>query len=342
MRANRRSPLSGHGKDWLETWLPYCAWVLGAFLTTVFFSLSSICANRAIRSVGPARANLGRLFVAFVFLASWAHLLPLLTGTGGTGLAGAGRDYFLLSGLIGMGLGDMAVFAALPRLGARLTVVVTQCLAAPLAALTEWLWLGTHLKTAQVVWSCVVLAGVAVALSPSKRNPPRVAVTSAGVLFGILAAAGQGVGAAVSRKAYELSRLAGESIDGMTATYQRLLGGIAVTVLLFAAYRILTGKLPDTSPNAQTSTQAQTPAATFLTRWRWTLANGLCGPVLGVSCYQWALGSTPSGLVLPIVATTPIVTLPLSYWIDGERPTYRSVLGSIIAVGGVVALTFVR
>lgn len=320
--------------------------MLGALLTTLFFSLSSICANRAIRSVGATRANLGRLLVAFVCLATWAHLLPLWFGIGGSGFDGPGRNHFLLSGLIGMGLGDLAVFAALPLLGARLTVVVTQCLAAPIAALTEWAWLGTELNAAQAGWSLLVLAGVALALAPSRRHPPRVQVRPAGILFGIAAAAGQGIGAAVSRKAYELTAAAGQSIDGLSATYQRLLGGIVLTVLFFVAQRLLR-PTPEPTPPEREDTAMAEPAASgplraFLVRWRWTLGNGLSGPVLGVSCYQWALGTTPSGLVLPIVATTPIVTLPLAYWIDGERPTLRSVLGSLVAVGGVVALALAR
>ena len=49
----------------------------------------------------------------------------------------------MLSGIIGMGIGDLGVYAALPLLGSRITVLMTQCLAAPIAAVGEWLWLGT-------------------------------------------------------------------------------------------------------------------------------------------------------------------------------------------------------
>jgi len=79
--------------------------------------------------------------------------------------------------------------------------------------------------------------------------------------------------------------------------------------------------------------------------WRgylWIPANALCGAVIGVSCYQWSLATTPSGIVLPIVATTPLVVIPLSYWLEGERPTLRSLGGGLIAVTGVIALTLVR
>ena len=66
------------------------------------------------------------------------------------------------------------------------------------------------------------------------------------------------------------------------------------------------------------------------------------GPVLGLSCYQWALATTPSGIVLPIVATTPLVIIPFAYWFNGDIPTRRSVVGGFVAVAGVVALTLVR
>lgn len=314
--------------------------MLGAFLTTIFFSLSSISANRAIRSVGATRANLGRLFVATFLLGLWAHLVPLLSSgsVGGKGFGGAGVLFFFISGVIGMGLGDIAVFAALPLLGARLTVVMTQCLAAPIAAWAEWQWLGTTLTAQQIACSAIILGGVALALTPSPAHPPRVRVRFAGVVYGFLSALGQGLGAVFSRKAYDISAAAGQTIDGMTATYQRIVGGLLITLVYLAFVRAL-------RRDAQTAAPVETQnvaAPRGFRRWRWTLANGVCGPVIGVSCYQWALSTTASGIVLPIVATTPLVVAPFAYWLDGDRPTKRSLIGGAIAVAGAVALSRVR
>jgi len=295
--------------------------MLPAFLTTVFFSLSAIFANRSVRAVGTTHANLGRLFFAFVVLGFYAHTL-------GGGLGGAGRNWFLLSGLIGMGLGDLAYFYALPFLGSRLTILVKQCLAAPLAVLAEWLWLGTRISGAQLFWGAVILGGVAVALMPGRANPPRVPVRPLGFVFGVLAAAGQGFGAVVSRKANAASLLAGQPVDGITAAYQRTLGGLAITLAYFAIKTLL----------ERPAAAAATPRPARRD-YLWVPANALCGAVIGVSCYQWALFTTPSGIVLPIVACTPLVIIPLSYWIEGERPTRRSLVGGAIAVAGAVALT---
>jgi drug/metabolite transporter (DMT)-like permease len=298
--------------------------MLGAFLTTIFFSLSVIFANRSIRAVGLTRANLGRLIVALVCLGLYAHTL-------GGGLGGAGRNWFLLSGLIGMGLGDLAGFSALPLLGSRLSILMSQCLAVPIAIVAERLWLGTALTAAQFLWGAVILAGVIVALMPTRKSPPRVRVRPIGFLWGFLSAAGQGLGAVVSRRAVEAATVAGESVDGITAAYQRIAGGLVITAAFFIVRALV-------RRDRALETPATSPARNYL----WIVANAVCGAVIGVSCYQWALATTPSGLVLPIVATTPLVIIPFSYLLEGERPSRRSLAGGILAVAGAVALTLAR
>ena len=72
------------------------------------------------------------------------------------------------------------------------------------------------------------------------------------------------------------------------------------------------------------------------------IANGLSGPVLGVGFYQWALATNPSGLVMPIVATTPLLSIPITFFLEHQRPTGRSVVGSIVAVAGCMALALAR
>ncbi|MSU51320.1 MAG: hypothetical protein EXS37_19905 [Opitutus sp.] len=82
--------------------------------------------------------------------------------------------------------------------------------------------------------------------------------------------------------------------------------------------------------------------ATLRETWPWVLANVLTGPVLGVTCYQWALGTTPAGIVQPIVATSPLATIPLAAWLEGTRlrPLYYA--GALLAVGGVAGLYLAR
>jgi len=302
--------------------------VLASCLAAFFFALNATCANRSVQASGPLRANIGRLIVATVLLGLFAHTL-------GHGFASASTGWFLLSGVIGMGLGDLGTYGALPLLGSRLTVLMTQCLAAPIAALGEWLWLDTRLTVAQMLWGTVIISGVMLALMPSKASPPRVRVRPAGFLFGLLAAAGQGFGALVSRKGVEVATAAGEAAHnatfGVNAAYHRIIAGLVFTVLWFFTLHFI-GRLP---PLPKQDADPRVRRRGYL----WLLANGLVGPVLGVGCYQWALATTPSGIVLPIAATTPLLAIPITYWLEGERPSRRSLIGGALAVAGAVALT---
>src|SRR5581483_9043141 len=97
-----------------------CA-MFAALLTTIFFSISVICGSRSAKLIGGTEANFWRLACAGVFLGIWAFGF-------GQGLSGQTFPIFLVSGVIGIGFGDMALFQALPRLGPRLTVLLVQCL----------------------------------------------------------------------------------------------------------------------------------------------------------------------------------------------------------------------
>lgn len=301
--------------------------MLPAFLAAFFFALNATCASHNVRALGPVRANLRRLIVAAIVLGVIAH-------TFGHGFGSSSLPWFILSGVIGMGIGDLGVYGALPLLGSRITVLMTQCLAAPLAALGEWLWLGTTLTGTQVAWGCLILGGVALAIVPSKSSPPKVKVRPIGFLFGFVAACGQGFGALVSRKGVNVADAAGEAARtaafGLTAAYYRILAGVAFIALWYVLLRSLQ-KLPP-------------PPSAALTRrdHLWTVANGLAGPVLGVGCYQWALATTPSGIVLPIAATAPLLAIPIAYFLEGDRPPKRAIAGGLIAVAGCVALTASR
>ena len=304
-----------------------------ALLATVLFSFSVIFATRTTRILGGTTANFYRLCVSTVLLAAWAHLW-------GGGLGGGAFGWFFLSGCIGFGVGDLALYQALPRIGPRLTSLMVHCLAAPFAAVAEWVWMRTDLTVAQIVFGLVILAGVGIALAPDNHLKLTRQVLLQGIVLGVVAALGQGLGAVVSRKAYAVAAHAGEHIDGLTAAYQRILGGLVFAALPSALVmwraRAQAARAPDTA----------TDRALAVEKWRrvwpWILLNSLAGPTLGVGCYQWGLQSAASGVVLPIVATTPLVVIPFAYFLDGDRPGIRSLVGGMVAVAGVIGLTLSR
>jgi drug/metabolite transporter (DMT)-like permease len=49
-----------------------------------------------------------------------------------------------------------------------------------------------------------------------------------------------------------------------------------------------------------------------------------------------------TSIVLPIVATTPLAVMPLAHYLEGDKITWRTLLGGILAVAGVIGLTCVK
>ena len=297
--------------------------MLPAILTTLLWSCSAICAARSAKIVGSAPANLSRMIVAAILLGLCAHT------AGRSLLGGPALPWFVASGLIGFGLGDVAMFAALGRIGPRLTMLLTHCLAAPLAAITEWLWLGTRLGLAEIACAVAILGGVALALAPDRgvKIPRR--TFWVGVLCGLGSAAGQGFGSVLSRKASAFYPATHGIIEGMiggaTAAYERIVPGIFIAFIFFLLAR---------------RTAEKCEPGTWSRGWPWIIGNALAGPCIGVAVYQWGVATTPTGILMPIVATVPVLTQFLAWKIEGHHPTRRTVFGGFIAVGGVIALAY--
>ena len=299
--------------------------MIAAILTTLFFAFSAVTGQRVAVMLGGAWGNLMRLGLAAVVL---GILVAILTPDA---IRWPSFQWFFLSGLIGFGLGDVALFTAYERIGSRLTILLNLCLAPLFAMVLEWLWLGNGLGPRVVVCALLILAGVAMAIRPGSKSRAKVALRGryrVGIVAAIIAGFGQGTGAVISRKAEAVALELGASGSGITAAFQRVLAG-----LLFSAIAVILVRFFGRRKNWES--------------WRspldrkvvpWLLGAALFGPVIGVSCFQWALQDLESGIVLAVVALTPIAMLPLARITEGDHPSRLALVGAVVAVAGVVLL----
>lgn len=298
----------------------------GAILTTLFFAISGICGQRLAFSFGGLRGNLLRLIVATAVLG-----LIVLIGFRDS-LAWPTFRWLFLSGLIGFGFGDVALYLAYERLGSRLTMLLNLCLAPVFAALVEWLWLGNSVPLVPLLAMSAILSGVVFAIRPTTPVSWRRGSFRWGIAFGICAGFGQGVGAVISRRAQLLSEALGIETHGVAEAFQRVVAGLLFASLVvgwrsFSRHRSRMTVIAAIAP----------PVKRHRSDWLWLAGAALAGPVIGVSLFQWALVTVErSALVLAIVATTPLVMLPLAWWSERDRPTARSIVGAVIAVSGVI------
>ncbi|MEM7600020.1 MAG: DMT family transporter [Verrucomicrobiota bacterium] len=299
--------------------------MIGALLTPLFFAFSAVTGQRVAVRLGAVRGNLVRLGIATVILGILVALFwP-------ESIARETFKWYFVSGLIGFGLGDVALFLAYERLGSRLTILLSLCLAPLFAMVIEWMWLGNGVSMAVMVCAAVILTGVTMAIRPGAKSRQQIERRGNflfGVCMAVTAGFGQGAGAVISRKAEEIAVLNGVMVNGISAAFQRVFAGLIFAIVAMIVVRwVMRRKFPNTLSEALTPNLVP-----------WLMGAALFGPVIGVSCFQWALLSLESGIVLAITAMTPIVLMPLAAVTERDHPSRLAIAGAVIAVTGVALL----
>lgn len=300
-----------------------------AILTAVLFALTGVCAAQASRWLGAGRANFWRLAVALVVLGAWAH------GTG-PGLGGMAQPWFLLAGGVGLGLGGWCTLQSLRRVGSTLTLLIVECAAAVIGAAIGWGWLGAVLRPQEIGFAVLILLGVLVGMTPGPIPALRRDLVMAGCLWATCGALCQAFSANLSRHAFTLSKAAGESLPPQGAAYQRLLGGCAVAVVIYGLAFLVRRNAP--APRVGAVDSAPFPESPMPAP-AWVVLNALFGPVLGVTCWLWAISKVANpGLVQAVAATATLMTVPLARRLEGARPERAYFVGCGMALIGLAGL----
>jgi len=293
--------------------IPFFGEICG-LLTAMFWSGSSLVFSAATVRVGSVLVNISRLIFALGFL------VPVLLVLGcDTALNRAQLVYLGTSGVIGLAVGDSFLFRAYRHIGPRIAMLVMSASPA-IAAVLAYVVLDERLPVLGVVGVVVNLTGIAIVVNERRLGPAHTTEgLASGVLFAFLAAITQGVGLIFAKLAF----LEG-TINGFVATALR----ISAALLVLLPVMILLGRV--THP---VRTFANDRKALGL-----TLLGSVLGPFLGISASLMAVAYTTVGVSATLMATVPIIMLPMVRIIHKERLTWGAIAGAFVAVGGVVML----
>ena len=225
---------------------------------------------------------------------------------------------FLLSGAVGIGIGDTAYFGALQYIGARRAILLL-VLSPPITALialgllgetlSPWAWLGIAITVAGVAW--VITERVAGPRGQLNH-------TGRGVIYGLVAVLGQSIGSILARMVFlenPVSPLAGAIL--------RVLGGLFI---VFICLPFDPGSAFGWGGNRkQKNAWALLVFAVFI------------GTYLGIWLQQTSLKYSAAGIAQTLFMTSPLFVLPLAA-LQGEHISWRAVCGAIVAVGGIILL----
>ncbi|HEX6203674.1 MAG TPA: DMT family transporter [Thermoanaerobaculia bacterium] len=301
---------------------------LAALATAACWVASALAFEGAGRRIGSLTVNLLRLVMAAGLLALWGWAVRGLAWPADA--SPHAWRWLTVSGLVGFTFGDLCLFRAFVVLGSRLSILMMS-LAPPVAALLGWLVLGEVLSALDLAGMALTVGGVAWAVAERQRlrpagvpgarpGPPPPLDPERRRLEGVLLGAGGALGQAGG---LVLSKLGMGGYDPFAATHVRVLAGLAGYVVLF----------------------------TLLGRWRrvgaalgeraalgFTAVGAFFGPFLGVSLSLLAVQRIEAGVAASIMATTPVLILPVVVLSGRERVGPGGVLGALVAVAGVVLL----
>lgn len=251
-----------------------------------------------------------------VFVTGLLALYVLFTGVWRElDMASAGP--LLLSGLIGIFLGDTLLFETLNRLGPRRSGILF-ALNAPIAALLGWLVLGETLSSLAVAGILLTAFGVLLAIVFGKRRAQMhqweaiKGPLSVGVLLGIGAATGQAIGSILARP------VMATGIDPFLASLLR------VGTAAFCLSILIQLPIPSVKPRGPLTLKVA--AMTALT--------GILALAIGMTLLLFALSGGKVGIVSTLSATSPVMILPMLWLRTGERPAGGAWAGAALVVIG--------
>ncbi|WP_245593578.1 DMT family transporter [Azospirillum halopraeferens] len=289
---------------------------LGGLGAALCWAVSGLIAIGPVRAIGSVAFNRVRLSIVFVLLAAAVTVLG-----GWETLTARDAALLALSGVVGIVMGDVALFWSLSRLGPRRNAVV-YATNAPMTALLGWAALGEGFAVTTLAGIALVTAGVMLAVFYRAREPAthRWEAVQGGIGIGVavclVAALCQAAGSVIAKPAMA------DGTDPVAAAAVRV--GTAAALLLAYGLR----------PSQRAGIAAALKPAVLGP----VVVNGIIGIGLGMTLLMIGLAHGRAGVVATLSATSPVLILPL-LWIVTRRPAAAGAwIGAGLAVAGVMLI----
>jgi drug/metabolite transporter (DMT)-like permease len=283
-----------------------------ACLSAAFlWALSVSLFRRPIERYGAPTINLAKCLLATLLqcVTVWAMGLA-------DSLWSAPTEGLLLiagSGVVGLVVGDTALFAAVSRIGVHRTLLL-QTLSPVFAAIVAYFWLGERPTAVQAAGALLILAGIMLVVAP--RGTVQ-ATRPWGWTLGILAALGQGGGIV-------MAKVGMGGVNVLAASCLRL-GAAAVVLALIGLFANRFGELWKLTVDTSAITRV-VPAI-------------IMGTYLALFLMMAGIAMAPASIAAVLLSTPPVFSLFIEAFVERRPVSQRGLVGTLIAVSGVAVLT---
>lgn len=293
---------------------------VAALSSACLWAIASVIYGLLGQQIPPLQLNLIKGIIAITLLIATI----LLSGQFLPTLAPIPVFLLLLSGAVGIGLGDTAFLAAINRLGAR-RVLLLGTLAPPITAIAAMIFLQEKLNISAWCGILLTILGVAWVVTERVTDANDLSATPLwqGVGFGLLAVMTNATGSILSRAAF-----ADANIAPLWAALLRLSAGVVV-ILVWAWF---------------SSRRNSVFSYPYWQSRRVILASffaAFCGTYLGIWLQQTAIKLTSAGIASTLLQTSPLFIIPIAICM-GEKVSWRAIAGVMIAIAGIGLLFYLK
>ena len=285
---------------------------IAALSAAACWAIASLIAAGPVNRLGTIAFNRVRMSLVTIMLIG----LTTILGTWDT-IDNSHSMAIILSALIGIVMGDTALFVTMRRLGPRRTGILFAT-NAPMATLLGWAFLNETLGILELFGTFLVIGGVMLAILFGKRSDQIhkweevKGALSIGIMWGLFAAAGQAVGSMIIKPVL---------LDGADP-----IAVSAVRVSISALCLFAIAALPINAVKPQNTMTVKT----FFQ----ILISGLLAMGIGMTLLIYAFAHGEIGIAASLSATTPVMMLPIIWLKTRERPPIGAWAGAALVVVG--------
>ena len=316
--------------------MPYLGEIL-AIAVAILWTISSLASEVASKRYGSLLLNIVRMVEAIILIGA---LLWVLTGSPLPTFATKEVWFWLaMSSLAGYVIGDYFFLQCFIMIGARWGELF-MTIAPPVAALTGWIMLGEEMSWMALIGMEVTLIGIG--MSILSRNDEhkhlRLKLPVRGIVYGVIAGIGQGVGLVFSKQGLLLYRT---HIAETAATPDTYLPTMPFAATLIRCVVALIGFVLLYEALRKAGREHHPWGLVFQDKKALACASlsSFVGPFLGVALSLASTMYTSTGITQTIMSLVPVLILWPSHLLFHTKVTPLEVVGAIVSVCG-VALFF--
>jgi len=290
---------------------------ISALATAFCWSITSYAFTNVSRRIGALQVNIDRMAFASI-------LLFLIISVFGISLTLTFNQIsnLVISGILGLVLGDSFLFKSFQLIGARLGIIIMAAVPV-LSAILAYFFLNEIISFLGMFGMLLTITGILIVVLERKSSDEnKFSINKIGIFCGFLGALGQATGLIFAKSAFQ-----GGELNGFAASFFRLFSASIIILPLAATFRRYKNPFSIYSKDSYSM--------------KVILIGTVFGPVLGITGSLIAIEYAKVGIASTLMATMPIIMLPISRFYFKERLDWKAIIGAFVAVIG-AAIIFLR